>query len=85
MASRQIDELKASRKRASQQAQSQPLAATPRSEVSNETRYVMIQEAAYLRAERRGFEPGFELEDWLAAENEIDNLLGATPSSREPQ
>ena len=29
--------------------------------------------AAYLRAERRGFVPGAELEDWLAAENEDDS------------
>jgi hypothetical protein len=26
--------------------------------------------AAYFRAEKRGFEPGHELEDWLAAEAE---------------
>jgi hypothetical protein len=51
---------------------------TQGTEVSNEARYMMIQEAAYLRAERRGFEPGFELEDWLAAENEVDTLLGAS-------
>jgi hypothetical protein len=29
-----------------------------------------IATAAYLRAEMRGFEPGHELEDWLAAEAE---------------
>ena len=28
--------------------------------------------AAYYRAERRGFAPGHEVEDWLAAEAEID-------------
>jgi hypothetical protein len=28
--------------------------------------------AAYLRAERRGFAPGRELDDWLAAEREVD-------------
>jgi len=28
----------------------------------------MISEGAYLRAERRGFAPGHETEDWLAAE-----------------
>jgi hypothetical protein len=28
--------------------------------------------AAYDRAARRGFEPGHELEDWLAAEREVD-------------
>ena len=29
-----------------------------------------IEKAAYLRAEKRGFEPGHELEDWIAAEEE---------------
>jgi hypothetical protein len=32
----------------------------------------MIREAAYLKAADRGFEPGHELEDWLAAEHELD-------------
>lgn len=31
----------------------------------------LIAEAAYYRAERRGFAPGQEIEDWLAAEKEI--------------
>ena len=31
-----------------------------------------IAMAAYYRAERRGFAPGHEVEDWLAAEAEID-------------
>jgi len=30
-----------------------------------------IRRFAYLLAERRGFQPGHESEDWLAAENEI--------------
>jgi len=34
-----------------------------------------IAEAAYLRAERRGFPPGCELQDWLEAEAEVDKLL----------
>jgi hypothetical protein len=50
---------------------------TTRAEVSNEARYRMICEAAYLRAERRGFEPGREVEDWLAAEQEVERLLTA--------
>ena len=37
----------------------------------------MIAKAAYLRAERRGFAPGGEHEDWLAAEAEVDQLLSA--------
>lgn len=31
----------------------------------------MIEEAAYYRAERRGFTPGYEFLDWLEAEREI--------------
>lgn len=42
-----------------------------------EDRRQLIAEAAYFRAERRGFHPGAELDDWLAAEIEIDALLGA--------
>lgn len=30
-----------------------------------------IATAAYFRAEKRGFEPGHELEDWLIAEFEV--------------
>ncbi|MBL8381406.1 MAG: DUF2934 domain-containing protein [Burkholderiales bacterium] len=35
-------------------------------------RKTMIAECAYFRAQRRGFAPGHELEDWLAAEREVD-------------
>ncbi len=45
--------------------------------VSEDARRAMIAQAAYLRAERRGFAPGGELEDWLAAEAEVDALLKA--------
>jgi Protein of unknown function (DUF2934) len=38
----------------------------------NEDRWSMIAENAYYRAQQRGFLPGCELEDWLAAEQEID-------------
>jgi len=44
--------------------------------LAGEDRQRLIAEAAYFRAERRGFQPGRELEDWLAAEIEIDALLG---------
>lgn len=38
-------------------------------------RHTMIAEAAYLRAKRRGFESGHELEDWLLAEAELEHRL----------
>jgi hypothetical protein len=37
----------------------------------------MIEIAAYQRAGRRHFEPGHELEDWLAAEADVDNRLAS--------
>jgi hypothetical protein len=40
-----------------------------------EDRQALIERGAYLKAERRGFAPGHELEDWLAAENEVDQRL----------
>jgi len=45
--------------------------------VSADVRRGMIAKAAYLRAERRGFGPGSEVEDWLIAEREVDALLSA--------
>ncbi len=40
-----------------------------------------IRRAAYLRSLNRGFQPGNELGDWLAAEQEVDRLIafGAAP------
>ena len=42
---------------------------------ANALRDAMIREAAYFRAEHRSFVPGRELEDWFAAEREIDAVL----------
>jgi hypothetical protein len=42
-----------------------------------DARNAMVQQAAYLRAQTRGFEPGHELADWLAAEHQVDALLFA--------
>jgi hypothetical protein len=35
----------------------------------------MIRDAAYFRAEARGFAPGKEIEDWLAAEQDVEELI----------
>ena len=50
--------------------------------VPHRDRLEQIAEAAYLRAERRGFAPGLEIEDWLEAEREIDALISARESDR---
>ena len=79
MATRRSDEVPATadtRARSQAKAVRTPKAKPPqRAAVSAEDRRAMIAEAAYLRAERRGFAPGHEAEDWLAAEVEVDALL----------
>jgi hypothetical protein len=45
-------------------------------------REALIAEIAYFRAQRRGFEPGHELEDWLAAEAEVDQRVNGNGASR---
>lgn len=58
--------------------------------VTAEERYRMIAEAAYFRAEKRGFVGGDIAEDWIQAEAEIDRNLqaiekgqGLTPTAKE--
>ena len=58
-------------------------AAQLNSKLDAKKRHALIAEAAYLRAERRGFTPGHEVEDWVAAEAEID--LAETASIKAPQ
>jgi len=43
--------------------------------LSDEERRRMIAEAAYYRAQTRGFGSQQELDDWLAAEKEVDGRL----------
>ena len=45
------------------------------SPVTPEQRWMMICEAAYYIAEHRGFEVGHDVDDWLAAERQIDAAL----------
>ena len=47
--------------------------------VDPKDRYHTIAEAAYVRAEHRGFLPGCELQDWLEAEAEVDKQLTQVP------
>ena len=51
--------------------------------VGPEQRAALIAEAAFFRAEKRGFSPGHEVEDWLAAESVVDaELMRAVESGR---
>ncbi|WP_097459752.1 DUF2934 domain-containing protein [Mangrovitalea sediminis] len=55
--------------------------ARPAANVTAEQRWRMIADAAFYRAERRGFSPGGEVNDWLEAEAEIEALLAKPKSS----
>jgi hypothetical protein len=52
--------------------QPQRMARTPANFDPSSSREALIATAAYYRAHERGFQPGHELQDWLAAEREID-------------
>lgn len=46
------------------------------SAIGAQERQMLIARAAYFRAEKRGFAPGGELEDWVEAEAEVLRLTG---------
>lgn len=57
---------------------------TVRIAVSPAARHEMIAVAAYYRAERRGFAPGRELDDWFEASAFIDRMLAEMAVAGEP-
>lgn len=46
------------------------------SSISAQELQMLVARAAYLRAEKRGFVPGGELQDWVDAEAEVLRLTG---------
>lgn len=54
----------------------EPLATQGRM-IDPDARQMMIAEAAFYLAEKRGFTPGGELQDWLDAEAQIETSLRA--------
>ena len=59
-----------------QRASIQPKRRAGGGPAANAERWRLIAEAAYYRAQARGFAPGQEIEDWLQAEAEVDRRLG---------
>ena len=55
-----------------------------RTALTPERRNQMIEIAAYYRAEQRGFAAGSELDDWLAAEREVDAMIAGVPQASMP-
>jgi hypothetical protein len=44
--------------------------------IGADERQILIEQAAYFRAEKRGFAPGGELQDWIEAEAEVLLRIG---------
>ena len=65
----------ATRKAAGGRKGKKPTTTTPLN-ITSEERWRMIAVAAYHKSEKHGFAPGREMDDWLEAEREIDELLG---------
>jgi hypothetical protein len=57
-------------------------ASTPPQGPTPAEREDMIRTAAYFRARNRGFSPGYEWEDWLAAEAEIGAMIEPAPAAK---
>ena len=58
-----------------------PMSILPQTQVSPHLRHLTIQTEAYFLAQRRGFLPGHELDDWLAAEELVGQILAGPRSS----
>ena len=50
-------------------------ASTKAKVITNQERYNMVAEAAYLLSEKQGFEPGRDMDNWLIAELQIEALM----------
>lgn len=56
-------------------------ASTDCASVDRDARQQLIAAEAYFLAERRGFTPGCELDDWLAAEAIVEDRMRGTSAS----
>jgi hypothetical protein len=54
---------------------STPVAVAEPVKINKEKRLEMIRTAAYHLAEQRGFHPGLEMDDWLLAEQDIEEVF----------
>jgi predicted acyl esterase len=66
-----------------EQAADPPFAEGAYDAIGPDLRHRMISEAAYRRYVARGYEDGYDVDDWLMAEADVDHLLlkGAEPSA----
>jgi len=53
----------------------QPFVEGARSTIDLDLRHRMVSEAAYRRYTERGYADGYDVDDWLQAEADVDHLL----------
>jgi len=53
--------------------------------IDADLRHRLISEAAFELYQRRGFADGYDLDDWLQAEEEVDHTLLHAPSETVPE
>lgn len=58
----------------------QPFAEGAQDAIDPDLRHRMISEAAYHRYAERSYADGYDLDDWLQAEAEVDHLLLVPPA-----
>ena len=56
-------------------APDQPFEEGVRDAITPDLRHRMISEAAFYRYAQRGYVDGYDVDDWVAAEEEVDHLL----------
>ena len=64
-----------------EQVPDQPFAEGAHDAIDSDLRQRMISESAFRRYVERGYLDGYDIEDWLQAEAEVDHLL-LNPASR---
>lgn len=53
--------------------------------ITPDQRSQMIAEAAYFNAEKRGFDPNGQVDDWLQAETMVDEMISQSAGSSSAQ
>jgi hypothetical protein len=66
--------VKTGARRSAAKGRSRTAKKTVKAIISGAERHQLISEAAYLRAEQRGFEGDHAIRDWLEAEAQIDSI-----------
>jgi len=57
----------------------QPFVEGAQDSIDPDLRHRLISEAAYRRYVDRGYADGYDVDDWLSAETEVDHLLANPP------